>query len=122
MGQFRPPMVILCLLGRHPYAAIFLEIDPSFVDINVHPAKTEVRFADDGFIFTTLKRSLDKALALPVTFAFRTPSSLPLQVTPVETIPFQQANQSYSKVAILLCVRCQLFLISVTIFPDNRTL
>lgn len=58
-GRTLPP-------GRFPYAAVFLEIDPNFVDINVHPAKTEVRFADEGFIFTTLKRALDKTLALPL--------------------------------------------------------
>lgn len=63
-GRALPP-------GRFPYAAVFLDIDTSFVDINVHPAKTEVRFADDGFIFTTLKRTLDKALSLPVGLVIR---------------------------------------------------
>jgi DNA mismatch repair protein MutL len=78
--------------GRHPYAAVFLEIDPAFVDINVHPAKTEVRFADDGFIFTTLKKSIDKALALPVNFAFRTPP-IATQNQPSQTISFDTARQ-----------------------------
>ncbi len=79
--------------GRHPYAAVFLEIDPSFVDINVHPAKTEVRFADDGFIFNTLKKALDKTLALPVSFAFRTPppASVPGQTDNI--VPLNQAKQ-----------------------------
>jgi len=65
-GRSLPP-------GRYPYAAIFLDIDTPFVDINVHPAKTEVRFADEGFIFATLKKALDKALALPVDLTFRSP-------------------------------------------------
>jgi DNA mismatch repair protein MutL len=77
--------------GRHPYAAVFLEIDPAFVDINVHPAKTEVRFADDGFIFTTLKKSLDKALALPVSFAFRTPQN-PFPIQSEQGVPFDSAR------------------------------
>jgi DNA mismatch repair protein MutL len=78
--------------GRHPYASVFLEIEPSFVDINVHPAKTEVRFADDGFIFKTLKKSFDKALALPVNFAFRTPQ-IPNQNQPFDTKTFENARQ-----------------------------
>jgi DNA mismatch repair protein MutL len=80
-GRSLPP-------GRHPYSAVFLNIDPGFVDINVHPAKIEVRFADDGFIFTSLKRSLDKALALPVDLAF---SAYKPQLPP-ESKPFEQAR------------------------------
>lgn len=83
-GRALPP-------GRHPYAAVFLEIEPAFVDINVHPAKTEVRFADEGFIFSTLKRSLDKALALPANFAFRPPEQSFQSFPP--TIPFEQARE-----------------------------
>jgi DNA mismatch repair ATPase MutL len=86
--------------GRHPYAAVFLEIDPSFVDINVHPAKTEVRFADDGFIFTTLKRSLDKALALPVNFAFRQPAQT--MPPPQGGVPFNDARAELFSIRDLL--------------------
>ncbi|HBZ00863.1 MAG TPA: hypothetical protein DEO84_06020, partial [candidate division Zixibacteria bacterium] len=78
--------------GRFPYAAVFLEIDPGFVDINVHPAKTEVRFADDGFIFTTLKKALDKALALPVNFGFRS-ISVTGQNQSADAAPFETARQ-----------------------------
>ena len=78
--------------GRHPYAAVFLEIDPGFVDINVHPAKTEVRFADDGFIFTTLKKALDKALALPVNFGFRSAPVTGQNQSP-SAVPFETARQ-----------------------------
>lgn len=57
--------------GRHPYVALFLDIEPNFVDINVHPAKTEVRFSDEGFIFSTVKKALEKTLAIPVTIPVR---------------------------------------------------
>lgn len=59
--------------GQYPYAAVFLEIDPGFVDINVHPAKIEVRFSDTGYIFSTLKSALRNTLRLPVGVPLRKP-------------------------------------------------
>jgi DNA mismatch repair protein MutL len=60
--------------GQYPYVALFLDIDPNFVDINVHPAKIEVRFSDEGFIFGAMKNAMKKALHLPAGISMRAPS------------------------------------------------
>ena len=50
--------------GYFPVCAIFLEINPSLVDVNVHPAKLEVKFANEQSVFEavyyTVKRALEK--------------------------------------------------------------
>ena len=52
----------LLMVGRYPLTALFLEIHPEEVDVNVHPAKAEVRFRSQDKVFSFVQRSARKAL------------------------------------------------------------
>jgi len=59
--------------GRHPVAVIDIAVDPELVDVNVHPAKKEVRFRDEGAVFGALQRAVRAALDGSEPFRYRPP-------------------------------------------------
>ena len=89
--------------GRYPIAFLFLTIDPSLIDVNVHPAKREIRFRHEGpvrhFVITRLLESLQEGRKkIAYHLSEGTPSLLPPspKITPPEFQNHKTSSQDRS--------------------------
>ncbi|GAA4456467.1 DNA mismatch repair endonuclease MutL [Nibrella saemangeumensis] len=50
--------------GSHPFYVLFIEIDPSHIDINIHPTKTEIKFDDERSVYAIVMAAVRKAVGI----------------------------------------------------------
>jgi len=62
LGAIKGAYQDMMMSGRYPACAIFINVNPRYVDVNVHPAKAEVRFYDNGAIRSLIVGSIRRAL------------------------------------------------------------
>ncbi|MEO0329545.1 MAG: DNA mismatch repair endonuclease MutL [Pseudomonadota bacterium] len=71
--------------GKHPLLALFIELDPHQVDVNVHPSKADVRFRDPGLVRGLVVGALKQAIAGEVPLTSRAGAEAMMQAFRPET-------------------------------------
>jgi DNA mismatch repair protein MutL len=85
------------MIGKFPMAALNIEIDPSMIDINIHPTKLEVKFSDEKLIYETVYFGVKNALYRSVNIPKIEKTEKPEKPEKLfEASPSEQTRMSFS--------------------------
>ncbi|MEA1958119.1 MAG: DNA mismatch repair endonuclease MutL, partial [Chloroflexota bacterium] len=89
----------LLMSGRHPIAVLNIAIDPRDIDINVHPAKTEIKFRNEREVFADVQRAVRAALIeeTAVPQSRRAPHTVSLPSSASRTEPVVRQNRLFEE-------------------------
>ncbi len=93
VGAVRAAYADYTFRDRFPVVALYIAIDPGEVDVNVHPAKAELRFRDAGAVRSAVIRAIGEALAAA---GFKASTSVAEDVLGAFTAPAYQAAEAPS--------------------------
>ncbi len=100
LGAIKGAYMDVLASNRYPLCALFFDIDPAYVDVNVHPAKAEVRFYDNALVRGLLVSAIRNALT---TASRRSSNTLDINEFVHDTIPdfgVPQQEENQQKIAV----------------------
>ena len=100
LGAIKGAYMDVLASNRYPLCALFFDIDPAYVDVNVHPAKAEVRFYDNALVRGLLVSAIRNALT---TASRRSSNTLDINEFVHDAIPdfgVPQQEENQQKIAV----------------------
>ncbi|TAN60450.1 DNA mismatch repair endonuclease MutL, partial [bacterium] len=80
--------------GRYPFAVLNITIAPEDVDVNIHPAKTEVRFKSQRYVYDAVKAAVRRALGMEVGAVSQAWQTRPVDLRPVNPVVYYSEGKA----------------------------